>query len=286
MKAYVWFLLVATALPAVAWAGTMVGGDTVYETQKGDCLRLISAKVGVEWQIIARTNGIDSKDVCKVGASLGLDNRKIIPKVVDNGIIVNIPDKMLYLFKEGKILSYFPVGLGSPDFPTPTGSFTIERKDKNPTWHVPKAIQIEMEKKGKVVKAIVPPGPENPLGRFALYTSLPGILIHETIWPTTVYQWRSHGCIRVLPSVMEDGFFDNVDKGMVGEIIYRPVSVAVSLDGKVYLQVSRDIYKRMQSTEDEARREIEKQGLSHRVDWNRVKKSIREKSGVAEDITL
>jgi len=286
MKACASLLLMAGALPFVSWADTMVGGETTYETKKGDCLQLISAKVGLDWQVIARANGLSAKDLCKVGASLTFDNRKIIPKIVDNGIIVNIPDRMLYLFREGKLFSYFPVGLGSPAFPTPTGSFVILRKDKNPTWYVPKAIQQEMERKGQVVKTIVPPGPENPLGRFALYTSISGILIHETIWPTTVYQWRSHGCIRVLPANMEDRFFQEVEKGLPGEILYKPISVAVSGEGRVYLQVSRDIYKRMQSMEDEAKSEIERQGLSAKVDWNRVKRLIKVKSGFAEDITL
>jgi L,D-transpeptidase ErfK/SrfK len=263
----------------------MVGGETTYLTQKGDCLLLASARVGLDWQIIARENGISPKNQCKVGASLSFDNRKIVPEVVENGIIINIPDRMLYFFKEGKLFSFFPVGLGSRDFPTPTGSFVIVGKERNPTWYVPKSIQEEMERKGQVVKEVVPPGPENPLGRFALHTSLPGILIHETIWPTTVYQWRSHGCIRMLPENMEAGFFDEVDRGMSGEIIYKPVNVAVSEEGKIFLQVDRDIYRKIASMEEEVRAEIEQRGLSDRVDWAKVERLIRRKSGVAEDIT-
>jgi L,D-transpeptidase ErfK/SrfK len=272
-------------LPSLVTADMMVGGNITYPTQKGDCLLLISAKVGVDWQIIARENRIDGRNQCKVGAPLTVTNRKIVPKVVENGIIVNIPDRMLYFFKDGTLVSFFPVGLGNREWMTPVGRFVIVKKEGDPTWHVPKSIQREMLTKGLPVKEIVLPGPDNPLGRYALTTSLPGIMIHETIWPTTIYQWRSHGCIRVLPENMEAGFFELVEKGTPGEIIYQPVSVAVSEDGRVFLQVDRDIYRMVKSMEDEARTAIEKRGLSDKVDWAKVGNVIRQKTGIAEDVT-
>jgi hypothetical protein len=82
---------------------------------------------------------------------------------------------------------------------TPSRTFTITGKERNPLWYVPESIQWQLHVEGKPVLKVVPPGPDNPLGRFALYTSIRGIAIHETIWPTTVFQFRSHGCIRVLP---------------------------------------------------------------------------------------
>ena len=143
-----------------------------------------------------------------------------------------------------------------------------------------------MVRKKQPVKEVVPPGPDNPLGRYALQTSLPGILIHETIWPTTIYQWRSHGCIRVLPEDMESGFYDLVDKGTSGEIIYQPVSAAVSEEGRVLLQVDKDIYRMVKSLDDVVTQEMEKRNISDKVDWIKVKNVIKQKSGVAEDVTL
>jgi L,D-transpeptidase ErfK/SrfK len=273
-------------LPFPAMADMLVGGDISYPTRKGDCLVLIGARVGVDWEIIARGNRIEPKNQCKIGTQLAITNRKIVPKVVENGIVVNIPDRMLYFFKDGRLVKFFPVGLGNREWQTPVGRFVILGKQQNPTWHVPKSIQGEMAKKGEPVKEIVPPGPDNPLGRFALSTSLPGILIHETIWPTTIYQWRSHGCIRVLPEDMESGFYDMVGKGTLGEIIYQPASVAVSEGGRIFLQVDRDIYRMIKSMEDAARGEIEKRGLTGKVDWIKVKSVVKQRTGVAEDITL
>jgi L,D-transpeptidase ErfK/SrfK len=285
MKQFPVLLIISLLLPSPVAADMMIGGDISYPTRKGDCLLLVSAKVGVDWQVIARENGIEPSNQCKVGARLAITNRKIVPKVVKNGIVVNVPDRMLYFFKDGALVSYFPVGLGNREWPTPVGKFVIVGKERDPTWHVPKSIQAEMGRKGQPVKEVVPPGPDNPLGRYALQTSLSGILIHETIWPTTIYQWRSHGCIRVLPENMEAGFFDLVEKGTPGEIVYQPVSVAVSEQGRVFLQVDRDIYKMVNSLADEARTEIEKRGLSAKVDWTKVENVIKQKTGVAEDVT-
>ncbi len=285
IKKFLALSFISLLLPSLAVADMIIGGDISYPVQKGDCLLAVSAKVGVDWQVIARGNRIESKNQCRIGTPLTITNRKIVPKVIANGIIVNIPDRMLYFFRDSALVSFFPVGLGSRDWPTPVGSFVIVGKEHNPTWHVPKSIQREMAKKGQPVREVVLPGPDNPLGQYALETSLPGILIHETIWPTTIYQWRSHGCIRVLPENMEAGFFEMVEKGAYGEIIYQPVSVAVSEQGRVFLQVDRDIYKMVKSMADEARAAIEIRGLSDKVDWTKVENVIELKTGLAEDVT-
>jgi L,D-transpeptidase ErfK/SrfK len=182
-----------------------VGGETTYTMRKGDCLLLVGARVGLNWKKIAELNNVTPENQCKAGVTLTFNNRKIVPKTTDNGIIVNIPGRMLYFFKGGKLITHFPVGLGSKDSPTPTGSFVIIGKQKDPTWYVPKSIQQEMEEKNQEVKTVVLPGPKNPLGKRAIHTSLPHILIHETIWPASVYRWRSHGCIRCSPRTWKPG---------------------------------------------------------------------------------
>jgi len=286
MKLLPTFLLMASLfLPSIAAGDMLVGGEVSYPTKKGDCLVLIGAKEGLDWEIIAEENHIDAKNQCKINVLLTFTNRKIVPRVVEDGIIVNIPDRMLYFFKEGTLVSYFPVCLGSRDWQTPLGTFAIVGKEHDPTWHVPRSIQREMKEKHQTVKEVVPPGPDNPLGRFALETSLPGILIHETIWPTTIYQWRSHGCIRVMPENMEGGFFNLVERGTKGEVIYQPVSVAVTEEGRVFLQVDRDIYRMVKSLDEEARGQIEKRGLSDKVDWTKVEGVVKAKSGIAEDVS-
>lgn len=287
-------MLVALALlaflPPVCHAG-LVGDTTVYRVVKGDTIEGIGAKLGVKWSLIVEANRLDAKGSLRIGQTLRVNTKKIIPKVREKGILINIPDRMLYFFRNGQLAMAFPVGLGMPaaadttDWRTPEGLFEVRNKQKNPKWFVPRSIQREMVREGKPVEKVVPPGPDNPLGRYIIRTSLSGIEIHETIWPSSVYQFRSHGCIRVLPDHMEK-LFSEVDAATPGEIIYMPVKFAVSEKGRYYLEVHRDIYRKGVDLGGEARRLIERAGAAYRVDWKKVEAGIREKTGIPEDVTL
>ncbi len=284
MKNFFVLFLLFIFIPSVSEADMIIGGETVYYVVKGDTFELIGAKLGINWRNIVKENNIDVKKSLKIGQEFRVNTRKIVPKIIDDGIIINIPDRMLYLFKEGQLKTSFPVGLGMTKWKTPEGKFKVIGKEKNPTWYVPKSIQIEMETKGQPVKTVVPPGTDNPIGRYAVKITIPGILIHETIWPTSVYQFRSHGCIRALPQNMEI-FFKEVEINTPGEIIYSPIKVAISNEGKVFLEVHKDIYGKMKDLSVEARGLIEKAGIADKVNWHKVDIILEEKSGIAEDIT-
>jgi L,D-transpeptidase ErfK/SrfK len=270
--------------PPDGHADLLVGGETSYAIEGGDSLMLIGSKLGVNWQIVAKENQVDLTKPLKIGRTLKVNTRKIVPKVTETGIVVNIPDRMLYYFKEGKLASAFPVGLGRPDWETPTGLFTIKGRERNPTWHVPASIREEMTTKGQPVETAVPPGPDNPLGRYALRTSISGVLLHETIWPTSVYQFRSHACIRIMAEHMEK-FFQSVRVGTQGEIIYEPVKVALTNEGRIFLEVHRDIYKKATSLDTEVRKLLDRRGLSRKVNWEKIDKVLQEKPDIAQDVT-
>lgn len=269
----------------------IVGKRGVYTVVKGDTLRLVAAKLGVSQQQLRNINGFDNRTNLKIGQKITYNNRKIIPQRIKNGIIVNIPDRTLYYFQRGLLVTSLPVALGSVMknekyvWQTPVGKFRVTDKIKDPTWTVPSSIQSEMEEKGKEVLTTVSPGPKNPLGKYAIKTSIPGILIHSTIKPSSIYSYSSHGCIRVSPDQME-GFFPKIKINTKGEIIYKPVKLAVTENGRVFLEVHRDIYRRSADLVAEAKKMVEKQKLSDLVDWGKFKSVLKNKSGVAEDITL
>lgn len=270
----------------------LVGTVGRYTVMKGETVRLIAAKLGVSMQQLIKLNGLNKKTCIKTGQQLTYNNRRIIPKRLDNGIVINIPDRTLYYFKQGKLAKFIPVALGVPykpnddyDWRTPVGKFKITSKVKNPTWNVPPSIQSEMESMGKDVIFSIPPGPNNPLGKYAMKTSLPGIMIHSTVKPWSIYSFASHGCIRVYPEHME-GFFNDVSINTVGVIIYNPVKLAVTDQGRIFLEVHRDHYDMNVHIGDEVRRLIKKQKLSNKVDWTKIKSIIKYKAGVAEEITL
>lgn len=269
----------------------IVGGKGIYSVRKGDSLRLVASRLGVRLKVLARMNNLTTDALLMPGQRLKYNNRRIIPKSIKNGIVVNIPDKSLYFFRNGRLSANYPVALGiakkkeSIAWQTPVGRFQIVDKKENPTWKIPPSIQKEMEENGEEVLESIPPGPKNPLGKYALRTDLAGILIHSTTRPASINSFSSHGCIRVMPEHMAR-LFKSVAVPTNGEIIYQPVKVAVTKEGRVFLEVNRDSYEKIADMAVEVRKAINRQRAGSMVSWQMVNRVTNEKSGIAEEVTL
>ncbi len=269
---------------------TIIGTEFTYTVKRRESLRMVGAKLGVSWRSIAKENSLDPKTPLEPGQRLKINTRRIIPKTRAEGIVINIPDRTMYLFKGKKLERAVPVAVGMPTsrkdevWRTPTGTFRIISKVKDPTWFIPQSILKKMKKNRKDVQTSVPPGKRNPLGRYALKTSLTGILIHGTVSPESIYTYSSHGCIRVMPGNMKE-IFDDIRVNTGGEIIYQPVKLALSDDGRVFLEVHGDAYEQFRDLEAVARTLIEKNKVERMVDWERVKSSIKNKKGVPVDVS-
>ena len=152
-----------------------------------------------------------------------------------------MPQRLLFVFEGAQLATWYPVGLGRPDWRTPLGSFYILTKERDPTWDVPASIQREMKEKGQRVRTKVAPGPENPLGRHWLGLSSSGCGIHGTNAPASVYRFGTHGCIRLHPEDVAD-LFARVGIGTPVQIVYEPVLLGRDDRGVVFLEVHPDVY--------------------------------------------
>lgn len=121
-------------------------------------------------------------------------------------IVVRQSEHKLYLYRGEEFVDDFAVALGSPEYPTPNGRFTIVKKEKNPTWYPPKSDWAR-----ELSSAPIPPGPGNPLGPYWMEIGN-GIGIHAALDPSSLGYSASHGCIRV--SEWAAGYlFERVEKG-------------------------------------------------------------------------
>lgn len=270
----------------------LVGATGEYQVIKGDTVRMVAARLGVNRHKLAAMNGLTVASRLQIGQKLRYNNRRIIPELqAKDGLIINIPDRTLYYFEKGKLVFTTAVALGTPtkteqfNWQTPTGKFRIVAKEKDPTWTVPPSIQEEMRLEGKEVITSMPPGPDNPLGKYAIRTSIPGILIHSTTKPWSIYTYASHGCIRVYPNRMEE-LFRLIKVNTPGEIIYRPVKLATTEAGRIFLEVNGDIYSKTGSIAQQAKELLVANKVIDRVDPEKVKRVISGKTGIAEEITL
>ncbi|KVW94980.1 hypothetical protein ABW22_10950 [Thiobacillus denitrificans] len=261
----------------------MTGGYTEYTIQSGDSLTAIGARFGVTPTLLALQNGIPFDAIIHPGQRLSIHNPHIVPASLDDGILINLPQRMLFHFSQGRLSAAYPVGLGKPSWPTPQGEFRIVSRVKNKPWLVPKSIQEEMRREGKVVVEEVPPGPDNPLGAHWLGLSLWGYGIHGTIAPASIYQFRSHGCIRLHPDDVAE-LFDQVKVGTQGCLVYQLVLLAVVEDGRILLEVHRDIYNKGVDPAQTVRDMAEAYVLSQAIDWRAVDAVIAAQDGLAREV--
>ena len=262
------------------------GGEHWYTVRNKDSLYAIAGRYGTTWQYLAGRNLLAPPYKLSVGQRLVANNRHIVPSSqVSDGLLLNIPGHMLYLFEQGLLVKRYPVGLGRQDWPTPTGAFTIIGKTKNPTWTVPKSIQEEMKQEGKTVVEKVPPGPDNPLGKYWLPLSVGGYGIHATIWPESIGHSTSHGCIRMHTEDIED-LYNRLKVGLPISIVYEPVKLAMTPDKKIYLEVHANNYQKRFSYLRHIQHLAEGKGLTQKIDWTKVTQVLNARTGLAEEITL
>lgn len=266
-------------------AHTMVGERFEYVIQHGDFLISLAARFGESAMAIAQSNAIDYNGLIFPGQRLEIDNRHIVPETLGNGILINLPQRMLFFFRDGNLAGAYPVGLGKPTWPTPTGQFRVVELHKNPTWTVPVSIQEELRREGEVVLTKVPPGPDNPLGKYWIGLSLPGYGIHGTSSPPSVYHFQSHGCIRLQPENIEK-LFPEINIGATGQIIYAPVLLAVQADGRIYLEVNPDVYNEGINVLQVLNKLAEANHLADRIDWQRAAQVVEQQEGLARQINL
>lgn len=283
-------LLVAVVFAHAASAGVLFQQYLHYEVVEGDSLISIGARLGVDWKEVTHDNKLGDARAIRPGMKLRIRVQEIIPETTETGIIIDIPGRMLYFFDSSVPMMVVPAGLGMAQtdgkrgWETPEGKFTVKGKLKNPDWKVPRSIQEELRREGLAVKESYPPGPKNPVGGLVLQTTLPGILIHETIDPPSVYGFVSHGCVRLLRKDMEQ-LFGSISSGMSGKILYRPIKVAQLADGRVFMEANEDVYGKTADMQETARKVLSEAGLLSQVDLSKVGKVVQAKAGIPVDVT-
>jgi len=219
----------------------------------------------------------------EVGSTTTIDNRHVAAADLDDGIVINVPQRMLFLFRGGNVAGAWPVTVGRPDWPTPLGSYEIASLSMNPTWHVPPAIRAEMEEDGIPTSAVVKPGPKNPLGKRWIGLDHGGIGIHGTNHPRSIFHFGSHGCIRLAPDSVET-VFHMVKLNEPVEIVYWPVALAALDDGRVFLESDTDPYEHGRPDIDAVRAAARSRALEASIDWARASLVLVTVEGIARRI--
>lgn len=275
----------ALASPSAFVHAEMVERLLIHQVARGDSLSSLGARYGISTRVLADTIGLEPRRPLRVGQQLAFVSRRLVLSApFDDGILVNLPQRMLHLYREGRLVHSYPAAVGRSGWQTPTGDFVVVSRQIDKTWIVPPSIQREMESEGKPVLTRVPPGPDNPLGRHWIGLDMPGIGVHGTNAPASVYGFRSHGCIRLHPDDIAQ-LFDMVSVGEPGRIVYEPLLLARDLQGAVWFEANPDAYRRLRTSQDSVREMARAQGIDDtQLDWPLVEAMLRDRDGLARRI--
>lgn len=218
----------------------VIGQNKVVYAHQQDTLMDIARRYDVGNDEILMANPKVDRWLPGEGTPVVLPLRHILPNAPRQGIVLNLPEKRLYYFPQPKpgeapVVMTFPVGIGRMDWKTPLGETRVVAKIKDPPWYPPASIKKEhLEQLGEKLPDVIPPGPDDPLGPFALRLGIPGYLIHGTDKPDGVGSRVSHGCVRLYNEDITR-LFGDVPPGTPVNIVDQPVKVGIAAD-TVFLQ--------------------------------------------------
>jgi L,D-transpeptidase ErfK/SrfK len=257
-------LLTTTAL-STAYATTytlakpddaVIGEDQSIVTAYEDTLYDLARAYSLGSEELIRVNPSVDPWIPGAGKMLVVPGRHILPPGPHEGIVVNLPEHRLYYFPKPKrggpiqVITY-PVSIGKMDWRTPLGVTHVIQKEKNPTWYPPESVRKEHAEAGDPLPPKVGPGPDNPLGAYAMRLAAGNgtYLIHGTNNPIAVGLAVTHGCIRMYPDDVS-ALFPLIPVGTPVRLINVPVKVAW-VDGELLLEAHPPVDAQGQSFEPE-----------------------------------
>jgi L,D-transpeptidase ErfK/SrfK len=233
---------------------TLIGEDASMTTVYEDTLPDIAQRYSLGYYEIIRANpGVDVW-IPGDGKQLTLPGRHILPPGPREGVVVNLPEHRLYFYPksrrgEAPVVITYPVSVGKMDWRTPLGVTRIVSKVRNPPWYPPESVRKEHADRGDPLPKVVPAGPDNPLGAFAMRLGISSgsYLIHGTNNPRAVGMPVTHGCIRMYPDDVA-ALFPLVPVGTTVRLINEPVKVAW-IEGQLLIEVHPPVDAEGQSVE-------------------------------------
>lgn len=211
----------------------VVGALEVHVTSDEDTLLDVARANDLGYgQLVVVNQGIDPW-LPGAGRRITLPSLYLVPEGSRKGIVINLAERRLYYFSpDGHSVETYPIGVGVQGRSTPLGATKVIRKEVRPTWYPPPSIREEKPELPKMI----PPGPDNPLGEYALRLEWPSYVIHGTNKPYGVGRNVSHGCIRLYPEDIER-LFHEVVVGTPVRVIDQEIRLAW-IAGELYLAVT------------------------------------------------
>jgi L,D-transpeptidase ErfK/SrfK len=203
--------------------GNVIGEPQHVVMKRGETLLQMAQRYDIGTTEITKANpGIGLQSRYSRNVTVNIPSQYVLPEGPREGLVLNLADLRIYYFHPDEpLVSTYPVGVGKQGWSTPTGNTNVKAKERNPAWRPPPSIHREAARGGRTLPLVVPPGPRNPLGKYAIRLAFSAILIHGTPQPGSVGTRCSHGCIRMFAKSLED-LFNKIPIGTIVRIVHEP----------------------------------------------------------------
>lgn len=269
------------------FTGTHIGENRTYTAAYEDTMVDIARRFNLGFVELRAANPFVDPWMPGEGAKMTLPAMHLLPPGPRRGVVINLPEMRMYAYLEaGKPPQSYPLGIGREGLLTPSGTTTVTRKAEGPTWRPTPRMRSE----DPSLPAVMPPGPDNPLGTHALYLGWPTYLIHGTNKPYGIGRRSSSGCLRMYPEDITR-IYRQVPVGTTVTVIDEPVKAAWVGD-QFYIEVHPTMAHadRMERdgglpdyevSESEMKAVMKAAGADARyIDWAALRQVIRERNGM------
>lgn len=287
------------ALPAQAntWplppAGSRLVGENRFHVVENDggSLEAIAKKYNVGFLALLQANpGVDPY-VPRAGSVLTIPLQTLLPDAPREGIVINLAELRLYYYPPGKNeVTVYPIGIGQlgGDTLTPTMVTTVSDKRANPTWTPTANIRARYKAQGIDLPAVVPAGPENPMGHHAIRLAAYGgvYLLHGTNADFGIGMRVSSGCIRLRDNDIET-LFRVIQPGTKVNIMNTPIKVSEEPGGVRLVEVHQPLSKQLNDDPQTLPIVLNaaQQGFKASSDERVMERAMEARSGMPVDVT-
>lgn len=212
-------------------------------------------------------------------------NKYILPPLPHRGIVINLAEMRLYFYPDDGSVMTYPIGIGRVGKTIPITKTTVLRKTMNPIWYPTERERKWNKEQGIDLPSAMPPGPDNPLGPYAIYLGIPAYLIHSTIFPESIGKRASFGCIRMHEDDIRN-FYPLVKSKTPVEIVYLPTKLGWE-NQKLFVEIHPPLEERGKITFDQVTDNVSKDlphGNVTLVDWQALSYLADQPDGIPHEI--
>jgi len=224
-------------LPALPQLAPVQGAESYEYTHEHDTLLDVAARAGVGFIPLTALNPDVDVWVPPANTRVRLPTDYVLPDAPHQGLVINVPEMRLYDYtSDPNSPTVLAVAVGDITDQTPVREFKVGGKRVDPVWTVPESIRAERPD----LPAVVPAGPDNPLGDRWLTLGNTSYGVHGTNNLWSIGRQATHGCVRLYNHDMR-ALYDRVPIGTPVRIIYQRVKIGAR-DGGVWVEAHPDPY--------------------------------------------